>query len=96
MHRIYEILKLVFREKINVFIKGAMGGWILSGVLLFGSTIHDSATLLLTYLMKLFAVTVCGLFSGFATVMGNDLYKWAKEKVVKRKIVIRTKRKKAA
>ena len=80
MHRFYEWLKILWGEKINIFIKGATGGWIISGIFLFGSNLSDKSAFLLAYLIKVFAVTVSGVISGFATVAGNDMYKWAKEK----------------
>lgn len=85
MHRIYEWLKILWGEKINVFIKGATGGWLISGIFLFNSSISDKRAFLLAYLIKVFAVTVSGVISGFATVFGNDMYKWLKEKVIKKK-----------
>lgn len=91
MHRIYEWLKVLWGEKINVFIKGATGGWVISGIFLFGSNISDTSAFLLAYLIKVFAVTVAGIISGFATVFGNDVYKWVKQKVIKKKT--KTKRK---
>ncbi len=93
MHRIYEWLKVIWGEKINVFIKGATGGWIISGIFLFGSNFSDKGAFLLAYLVKVFAVTVSGVISGFATVFGNDMYKWVKAKVIKRRILHKTKRK---
>lgn len=85
MHRFYEWLKVIWREKINIFIKGATGGWLVSGVLLFGSNLSDKSAFLLAYLVKVFAVTVSGVISGFATVAGNDIYKWVKAKYVGKK-----------
>jgi|SRR5688572_28862182 hypothetical protein len=85
MHRIYEWLKVIWREKINIFIKGATGGWLVSGVLLFGSNLSDKSAFLLAYLVKVFAVTVSGVISGFATVAGNDMYKWVKAKYISKK-----------
>jgi len=82
MHRIYEWIKLLFKEKVNIFIKGATGGWLLSGIFLFGSHFDSKTSFLIAYLIKVFAVTVSGVVSGFATVFGNDLYKWAKEKII--------------
>lgn len=97
MHRIYEWVKIIFQEKINVFFKGAMSGWLLAGIFLFGSNINTKDSLLIAYLIKVFAVTVTGVISGFATVFGNDAYKWVKAKVLKRKITShKSKRKKAA
>lgn len=91
MHRIYEWLKVIWGEKVNVFIKGATSGWIISGLFLFNSHISNKRAFLLAYLVKVFAVTVSGVISGFATVFGNDAYKWVKDRVVKRKT--KTKRK---
>jgi hypothetical protein len=85
MHRIYEWVKVIWREKINLFFKGATSGWVLSGVLLFGSNLSDKTAFLLTYLIKVFAVTVSGIISGFATVAGSDMYKWAKERIIKKR-----------
>lgn len=86
MHRIYEWLKILWTEKINIFIKGATGGWVVSGIFLFGSNLSDKGAFLIAYLIKVFAVGVSGLISGCATVAGNDLYKWAKEKIIKKKV----------
>lgn len=84
MHRFYEWLKIIWGEKINLFIKGATSGWVISGIFLFGSNISDKSAFLIAYIIKVFAVTISGLISGCATVAGNDLYKWMKEKIVKR------------
>lgn len=84
MHRIYEWLKALWGEKINVFIKGCTGGWVLTGIFLFGSNLSDKSSFLIAYLVKVFAVAISGLISGCATVMGNDLYKWAKAKMLKK------------
>src|ERR1044072_2230787 len=89
MHRIYEWLRVIWGEKINIFIKGATGGWIISGIFLFNSSISDKRAFLFAYLIKVFAVTVSGVISGFATVFGNDMYKWLKEKVIKKKTKIK-------
>lgn len=86
MHRIYEWLKTLWGEKINIFIKGATSGWLVSGVLLFGSNLSDQGAFLVAYLIKVIAVGVSGLISGCATVMGNDLYQWAKDKFLKKKV----------
>jgi hypothetical protein len=96
MRRIYEWIRFFLQEKINIFIKGATGGWLISGIFLFGSNIHDKATFLVTYLVKVFAVAVSGLISGFATVLGNDIYQWAKTKYIKKATTSKNKRKKAA
>jgi hypothetical protein len=92
MHRIYEWIKVLWREKVNLFFKGATSGWLLSGILLFGSNLSDKTAFLLAYIIKVFAVTVSGIISGFATVAGSDMYKWAKEKYITRK-QIKSKRK---
>ncbi len=84
-NRFYEWLKIIWGEKINIFIKGATGGWIISGIFLFGSNLSDKSAFLLAYLVKVFAVTVSGVISGFATVAGNDKYKWVKEKYLTKK-----------
>lgn len=86
MHRIYEWLKVLWGEKINVFIKGCTGGWVLTGIFLFGSNLSDKSSFLIAYLIKVLAVGVSGLISGCATVMGNDLYHWAKDKFLKKKV----------
>lgn len=91
MHRIYEWIRVILQEKVNVFIKGASSGGLLSGVLLFGSSIHDKNSLLFTYTIKLFAVLVCGVISGFASVLGNDAYKWVKATIIKKKTKIKRK-----
>jgi len=85
MQRIFDWLKILWGEKINIFIKGATGGWIVSGIFLFGSNLSHKSAFLIAYLVKVFAVGVSGLISGCATVAGNDLYKWAKDKIAKRK-----------
>lgn len=86
MHRIYEWLKTLWGEKINIFIKGATSGWLVSGVLLFGSNLSDQGAFIIAYLVKVIAVGISGLISGCATVMGNDLYHWAKDKFLKKKV----------
>lgn len=86
MHRIYEWLKILWGEKINLFFKGATSGWVVSGLLLFCGNFSDKGAFLIAYLIKVFAVGVSGLISGCATVAGNDLYKWAKEKIINKKI----------
>lgn len=85
MQRIFDWLKLIWGEKINLFIKGATSGTIISGLFLFGSNLSDKGAFLLAYLIKVLAVAISGLISGCATVMGNDLYHWIKEKIVKKK-----------
>lgn len=91
MHRIYEWVKVIWSEKINIFIKGATGGWIISGIFLFGSNISDQTAFLLAYIVKVFAVAVSGVISGFATVFGNDMYKWIKARIIKKKTKIKRK-----
>ena len=85
MSRFYEWIKIILQEKINIFFKGATSGWLLAGVLLFGSNISTKDSFIVAYLVKLFAVAVTGVISGFATVFGNDAYKWMKVRVVKRR-----------
>lgn len=80
MQRFYEWLRAIFNEKINIFVKGFCGGGILSGIFLFGGTLHDVAFPLLAYSLKLLAIGVSGMISGCATVLGNDLAKWIKTK----------------
>ncbi len=92
MQNLYEWLKVLWVEKINVFIKGATGGWIVSGLFLFGSNFSDKGSFLIAYLIKVFAVAISGLISGYATVLGNDLYKWSKEMFLKKKIKRKQKR----
>lgn len=99
--QIYEWVKTlinVAKEKISVFYRGCLGGWLISGTFLFGSSIHSKTALVVIYLTKLFAVLVAGLVSGFATVLGNDIYHWAKARFVKSKVKRQQKRrtKKAA
>jgi xanthine/uracil/vitamin C permease (AzgA family) len=96
MHRIYELIKHVFKEKVNIFIKGALGGWMFSGVLLFGGNITSTRDLVATYLLKLLAVSVSGLITGFVTVLGNELAHMVKAKASKRKIVKKRQNKRAA
>ena len=86
MHRLYEWLKALWQEKINIFIKGFCGGGIVSGIFLFGSSINDAAFLVLAYILKILAVGVSGLISGCATVLGNDFAAWVKAKWKKRTI----------
>lgn len=85
MQRLYEWLTILWREKINLFFKGATSGWVVSGILLFGSNLSDKGAFLIAYLIKVFAVGISGLISGCATVAGNDLYKWAKDRITKKK-----------
>jgi len=82
MRRISEWLKIVFAEKINVFIKGCLGGGILFGTFLFRDNVHDIPfwMLALTYFVKLLAVIVSALASGYFTVLGNDLVVLTKQK----------------
>lgn len=85
MQRLFEWLKLFINEKINVFVKGFIGGTVVSGIFLFGSNITSTHYLIYAYLLKLFAVIVSGFISGFATILGNDVYHWAKNKILNRK-----------
>jgi len=89
MNRFYEWLKLLLQEKVNIFIKGATSGWLLAGIFLFGSSLNPQSPFILTYIIKVFAVAVTGLISGFATVFGNDIYRWSKSKVIKKKVIKR-------
>src|SRR6478736_3340819 len=85
MHRIYEWLRILWQEKINLFIKGATGGWLVSGIFLFGSNLSDKGAFLIAYIIKVLAVGVSGFISGCATVMGNDMYHWAKARILNKK-----------
>lgn len=96
MHRFYEWVKLFIREKINIFYKGFCSGTILSWIFLFGSDFHSKVFILYAYLIKVLAVVVSGVLSGFATVLGNDIYHWVKSRIVKKKSVIKSKRKNKA
>lgn len=87
--RIHEWAKFIYnvaKEKINVFYKGFVGGSLVSGTLLFGGSVHNSTfiSLIFAYLIKVIAVLVAGFISGFATVLGNDIYLWVKGKVKKK------------
>lgn len=95
MHRFYEWIKFLLQEKVNIFFKGAWSGWIISGIFLFGSSFDSKTAFILAYLIKVFAVLITGLLSGFATILGNDIYHWLKNKVMKRRSN-KSKRKKAA
>lgn len=96
MHRIYGWLKIIWQEKINIFIKGALGGGIVSGIFLFGSTIGDKGVLLLEYTLKLLAATVSGLITGCASVLGNDLAQWIRAKWTNKVQKTKQKRKRKA
>lgn len=80
MHRLYEWLKALWQEKINVFIKGFCGGTIISGIFLFRESVHDPASLVFIALLKLLATGIAGIVSGCATVLGNDFAAWLKAK----------------
>jgi hypothetical protein len=81
MSRFYEWLKIVFTEKVNLFIKGGFGGWLFSGILLFDSTPTGSViVVILTILLKIAVMCLSGFFSGLCTVLGNDFAKWLKAK----------------
>jgi len=96
MHRIYEWLKAVWQEKINLFIKGSFGGGLISGVFLFGSSLHGATSIIIEGLLKIIAVGLSAIVSGCATVLGNDLALWIKSKwkrmTIKRKIQNRKKK----
>lgn len=99
MHRIYEWLRIALNEKVNLFIRGLIGGCCISGIFLFRSPIHDATVIIffLVYCLKLLAVGLSGIISGCASVLGNDLAKWIKSKwrraTVKR---VQNRKKKAA
>lgn len=96
MRRLYEWIRFFINEKINIFYKGFCSGSILSWILLFGSDFNSKVFLLYAYIIKVFAVVVSGVLSGFATVLGNDVYKWLKAKITNKKSVIKSKRKNKA
>lgn len=96
MHRFYEWLKFIIKEKVNVFYKGFCSGSILSWIFLFGSDFHSKVFLLYAYLIKVLAVIISGLLSGFATVLGNDVYKWVKTKITNKKSITKHRRKNKA
>lgn len=80
MHRLYEWLKALWQEKINVFIKGFCGGTIISGIFLFRESVGDTASLFFIALLKVIATGIAGVVSGCATVLGNDFAAWLKVK----------------
>jgi len=80
MHRLYEWLKALWQEKINLFIKGSFGGGIISGIFLFGSPFHSTASIIIEGLLKITIVGISAIVSGCATVLGNDLAAWMKIK----------------
>lgn len=57
----------------------------MAGIFLFNSNISSPRALLLEYLIKVLAVAVTGVISGFATVWGNDMYQWVKAKFLNKK-----------
>lgn len=86
--RIYEWAKIIYnvaKEKINIFYRGFFGGSIISGTLLFGSSASSTTLLIYAYLIKVLAVLIAGLISGFATILGSDVYHWLKAKLINRK-----------
>lgn len=85
MQRLFEWLKFFIKEKINIFYKGFWGGSIVSGIFLFGSNFHSTTLFIYAYLIKVLAVVITGLISGFTTVLGTDLYYWTKNKILNRK-----------
>ncbi len=96
--RFYEWAKFIITQKVNVFFRGFTGFSIATGIFLFGTSTNGLSItkLILIYLLKLVAVVVSGCFGGFATVMGNDMYQWAKAKFVNRKQRIKKKQNKKA
>lgn len=85
MQRLFEWIKFFIKEKINIFYKGFWGGGIISGIFLFGSNFSSTTIFIYAYLIKLLAVVITGLISGFTTVLGNDLYQWMKSKIIDHK-----------
>jgi hypothetical protein len=96
MRRLYEWIRILIKEKINIFYKGFCSGSILSWIFLFGSGFNSEVFLLYAYLIKVFAVVVSGVLSGFATLLGSDFYKWVKSKIANKKSAIKSKRKNKA
>lgn len=96
MHRFYEWIKFVIGEKINIFYKGFFSGSILSGIFLFGSSLDSKTFLVYAYIVKVLAVVITGALSGFATVLGNDVYHWLKSKLTNKKSISKSKRKNKA
>lgn len=82
MRNFYEWLKIVWGEKINIFIKGFFGGGFVSSVFLFGNPVHDAhfVVLVFSFFLKLLAVGLSGLVSGCATVWGTDFAKGVTKK----------------
>jgi len=80
MQRLYEWLRAIWQEKVNLFIKGFFGGGFICGIFLFGGPIHAIDFPLLAYFVKVVAIGVSGVISGCATVLGNDFAKWLKKK----------------
>lgn len=81
MHRLYEWLKTILQEKINIFIKGFFGGSIVSGIFLFDSPIIHTTSItfiIIEYLFKVLVIAVTGVVSGCASMLGNDLAVWIK------------------
>lgn len=96
MHRFYEWIKFIIKEKVNIFYKGFCSGSILSWIFLFGSDFHSKIFLLYAYLIKVLAVIISGILSGFATILGNDVYKWVKAKISNKKSTNKQRRKNKA
>lgn len=84
MHRLFEWIKTLWQEKVNLFIKGSFGGGLISGIFLFGSSLHGTASIVIEAVLKIVAVGLSALVSGCATVLGNDLAHWIKDKWKKR------------
>jgi len=85
MHRIYEWIRIIFKEKINAFIKGFTGGSILSYIFLYGSSFDSKYDIIIVTVVKLIAIGVGGLVSGIANLVCTDVYAWAKTKWIKKK-----------
>jgi len=89
MHRIYEWVRIIFKEKVNAFFKGFTGGSIVSYLFLYNSNFSGKHDILIATVVKIIAIGVGGVISGFANILGTDFYKWAKAKVLKRKTKIK-------
>jgi len=94
--RIYEWAKIIIKEKVNIFFRGFIGFGLTTGIFLFGSSFDGTTAFLLAYFIKLVAVLISGVLGGFATILGNDIYQWAKAKIQNKKQLVRQRRKKKA
>lgn len=86
MHRIYEWLKAIWQEKINLFIKGSFGGGIISGIFLFRGSFHGVSSIIIEGILKILLVGISAIVSGCFTVLGNDMAHWIKTKIKKQTV----------